>query len=41
MYHSKNTIVRSCFNHATLDANSCLDAKNKNKNKFISEQKKK
>ena len=24
MYHSKNAIVRSCFNHAILDANSCF-----------------
>ena len=27
MYHSKNAIVRSCFNHAILDANSCIGAK--------------
>ena len=27
MYHSKNTIMRSCFNHAILDANSCIGAK--------------
>ena len=27
MYYSKNTIVRRCFNHATLDANSCIGAK--------------
>ena len=27
MYHSKNNIVRSCFNHAILDANSCISAK--------------
>ena len=27
IYHSKNTIVRSCFNHAILDANSCIGAK--------------
>ena len=28
MYYSKNTIVNSCFNHAILDANSCIGAKN-------------
>ena len=27
MYHSKNTIVHSCFNHAIIDANSCFGAK--------------
>ena len=27
MYYSKNTIVNSCFNHAILDANSCIGAK--------------
>ena len=27
MYHSKNAIVRSCFNHAILDANSCIGSK--------------
>ena len=27
MCHSKNAIVRSCFNHAILDANSCIGAK--------------
>ena len=27
MYHSKIAIVRSCFNHAILDANSCFGAK--------------
>ena len=27
MYHSKNAIVRSCFNHTILDANSCIGAK--------------
>ena len=27
MYHSKNAIVCSCFNHAILDANSCIGAK--------------
>ena len=27
MYHSKNAVVRSCFNHAILDANSCIGAK--------------
>ena len=29
MYHSKNAIVRSCFNHAIIlvDANSCIGAK--------------
>ena len=27
MYHSNNTIVRSCFNHATVDVNSCIGAK--------------
>ena len=26
MYHSKNTIVHSCFNHAILDENSCIGA---------------
>ena len=26
MYHSKNTIVRNCFNSAILDANSCVGA---------------
>ena len=27
MYHSKNAIVRCCFNDAILDANSCIGAK--------------
>ena len=27
MYHSKNAIIRSCFNHAILDANSCIGDK--------------
>ena len=27
MYHSNNTIVRSCFNHAIVDVNSCIGAK--------------
>ena len=27
MYHSNNTIVRSCVNHAILDVNSCTGAK--------------
>ena len=27
MYHSNNTIVRSCFNHAIVDVNSCNCAK--------------
>ena len=27
MYHSKNAFARSCFNHAILDANSCIGAK--------------
>ena len=27
MYLSKNAIVRSCFNHAILDAYSCIAAK--------------
>ena len=27
MYHSNNTIVRSCFNHAIGDVNSCIRAK--------------
>ena len=27
MYHSKNAIVRSCFNHTILDADSCIGAK--------------
>ena len=27
MYHSKNAIVRNCFNHTILDANLCIDAK--------------
>ena len=27
MYHSKNAIVRCCFNHAILDVNSCTGAK--------------
>ena len=27
MYRSKNTVVGSCFNHAILDANSCIGAK--------------
>ena len=27
VYHSKNAIVRSCFNHAILDANLCMGAK--------------
>ena len=27
MYHSNNTIVRSCVNHAVLDVNSCIGAK--------------
>ena len=27
MDHSKNTIMRSCFNHDILDANSCISAK--------------
>ena len=26
MYHSKNAIVCSCFNHAISDANSCIGA---------------
>ena len=26
-YHSNNTIVRSCFNHAIVDVNSCMGAK--------------
>ena len=26
-YHFKNATVRSCFNHAILDSNSCIDAK--------------
>ena len=27
MYHSKNAIVRSCFNHAILNANLCIGVK--------------
>ena len=27
MYHSTNTIVRSCVNHAIVDVNSCIGAK--------------
>ena len=27
MYHSKNTIVCSCFIHAIFDANSCIGVK--------------
>ena len=27
VYHSKNAIVRSCFNHAILDANLCMGVK--------------
>ena len=27
MYNSKNAIVRSCINHAILDANSCIGTK--------------
>ena len=27
MYHSSNTIVRSCVNHAIVDVNSCIGAK--------------
>ena len=27
MYYSNNTIVRSCFNHAIVDVNSCIGAK--------------
>ena len=27
MYHSKNTIVRRCINHAILDANSSIGTK--------------
>ena len=27
MYFSKNTIVRSCFNHAIVDINSCTGNK--------------
>ena len=27
MYHSNNTIVRSCVNHAIVDINSCIGAK--------------
>ena len=27
MYYFKNTIVRNCFNHAILNANSCIGAK--------------
>ena len=27
MYHSKYAIMRSCFGHAILDANSCIGAK--------------
>ena len=27
MYHCKNAIVRSCFNHSILDTNSCIGAK--------------
>ena len=27
MYHSNNTIVRSCFTHAIVDVNSCIGAK--------------
>ena len=27
MYHSNNTIVRSCFNDAIVDVNSCYGAK--------------
>ena len=27
MYYSNNTIVRSCFNHAIVNVNSCIGAK--------------
>ena len=27
MYHSNNTSVRNCFNHAIVDVNSCIGAK--------------
>ena len=27
MYHSNNTIVRSCVNHAIVDVNSCIGGK--------------
>ena len=27
MYHSNNTIVRSCVNHAIVDVNSCIGDK--------------
>ena len=27
MYYSNNTIVRSCFNHAIVNVNSCISAK--------------
>ena len=27
MYHSSNSIMRSCFNHAFVDVNSCIGTK--------------
>ena len=27
MYYSNNTIMRSCFNHAIVNVNSCIGAK--------------
>ena len=27
MHHYNNAIVRSCFNHAIVDVNSCIGAK--------------
>ena len=27
MHHSNNTIVRSCFNNAIVDVNSCIGVK--------------
>ena len=27
MHYSNNTIVRSCFNHAIVNVNSCIGAK--------------
>ena len=27
MYYSNSTIVRSCFNHAIVNVNSCIGAK--------------
>ena len=27
MYYSNDAIVRSCFNHAIVDVNSCISAK--------------